>query len=525
MNNVTFYEPRGDYNSSNKELINNPILVDFYKSKKNNSTSYVKNFASIINHYLKWRQITIEELIELGINESPFLTQFINDNSLDSKKRTRETIVSSVRQLMRFHKIPIVAERKRKDKIWYYDEDDTMNDFLDLHIHSSDSTKKKINRAIKDYCEFREKTPTELIEEQIDVKIIKKHLRGFFKWKKENFRATKGQEEISNQYIWQIILIIKRFYEEFFELHFVFKEYEKPTIDRTPKRQETITKDEMRELLAIADVRDSMILYGLWESGLSPVDLTSITYGKIKQFLNIGNPEDVPECAAFWHQRQKTKRKNSRFVCVLGKQTLKYVSMWLQLRTKNARYGYFEKITDDSIIFSTKSMPFKRSKHVPMNCLYNICKQLDTDTITPGRFRNNFNTRLTEAGLDYLIREMFMGHSLGIAGHYTHLQLDFYIKEYLKHYPRCFDLTIEDEKYKELEEENLQIKDAIRDIGSVLEGLIFEVGILSTGVQEADEWSGESNEALIKLKEEQNRNLQKVLETTKNKIDKLKRMG
>lgn len=249
------------YRTKLKEYIENPILDEFFKSRKNVSDKYSSTFTSSILNYLRWRKISLEELLKSGKNEEEFLGQFVEKSLQPENIRSRRNIASSIRRLLRFHKIEIVTPETKRTETWYYVDDPKMKDFLEIHLHSSKQTKKMINRALADFCDFRKKTPSELIEEEPTVKQIKQHLRKFFSWKKERFQSVEGKKEVSDRFVWHKVLLIKRFYEEYLDVLFKFKEYEKPIIGEDSKPQETLTKEQMKKILLVADVRDSMILY------------------------------------------------------------------------------------------------------------------------------------------------------------------------------------------------------------------------------------------------------------------------
>jgi len=424
-----------------------------------------------LNRYLEWRKKTPKEILDAGLAEVNFIEQYKNlypDNEKDSREQQRRSTI--VRQFLRFHKIPIDRPSTNLPRIWYYEDDTYMEKFLKLH--RTIGSKKIANRALADYCNWQKKTPTQLIEEDTrDAYDLLEVLEGFYNWR-------LNQSKISEKTTWAKVNLIIRFYRRFKRLRIEFESGEKPRITKSLyslQRNESITKEEMRKLLEVADTRDSAIILGLWESGLSPADLGSITYEQIQDGINLVDPEDVPTCVIFPHRRKKNKQP---FFCALGKQALKFVSLWLKQRTSGV-LETSERLTDQSIVFSTKYPPYKTSSSpVIAQTVKKICKLTGIRELSTSDFRNTFNTKLKQTGMDKDDREMFMGHSLGIADHYDISRKQHYQEEYSKYWRLCFDLTFEDEKMKSLEEESLKTREELfnlRETNTTLSKLVLKM--------------------------------------------------
>ena len=408
------------------------------------------------NKYLEWRKKTPKEILDSGLQEAEHLEQFKNLYPGEKKKQEQQRRATLVRQFLRFHGIPIERPTTNKPRIWYYEDDPYMQKFLNLH--RATGSKKIANRALADYCKWRGLTPTQIVEETSEDEFdLLEVLENFFRWRLK-------QSKINEKTTWAKVNLIIRFYRRYKRIKIEFESSEKPRSVKglyALSRKAAITKEEVQKILEIADTRDSAIILGLWESGLSPADLGTINYEQIKEGLNLEDPNNVPTCIIFPHQRKKNKQP---FFCALGKQSLRFASLWLKQRTSGVLEAS-EQISNKTIVFSTKYPPYKTSTpQVITNTIKKLSRLADVRSFCSTDFRNTFNTKLKQTGMDKDDREMLMGHSLGIAEHYDISRKQHYEEEYSKYWRICFDITFEDEKLQSLEEATIKTKEEIFDL-------------------------------------------------------------
>ena len=440
-----------------KDLLEYQPIVDWISTyNKKDNLDYVRR----VIYYLRWRKITIEELMQ-SQNEEEFFELFVAEFTAKDRRSYGISITTVVRSFLRFIGCNVKTKHRLKEN-WYFETDPIMVKFLKLF--RAKATKKGANIALNDYCQFRNTTPSKLLEEDSNEVDLMFSLLDFKDY------LLQG-EEILEQTAWRKVNTIRKFYRNLKQIRIEFDDSVKPKpLKRiyATTREEMITKEEMIKMLEVADVRDSLIILGLWETGLNTSDLTKITYGQLKAFLDLEEPDNVPEGAIFKHIRSKYPIE---FFCGIGKQTLKYASLWLKQRTAGV-LGAAEKLTDKTIIFSTKIEPYTQPNHRTIN---NITKRISElaaiRKLVPTDFRNTFYSKLTETGMDKDTREMLMGHTLGIAGHYSISQQDYYLLEYLKYFDICFDLNVSNERILSLEEENKEVKTILNEVTNILEQL------------------------------------------------------
>ena len=451
----------------------NPLYSDPFVSKwlEGLTDKQKANRIHKFNKYLEWRKKTPKEILDTGLKEAEYIEQFKNLYPGEKEKQEQQRRATIVRHFLRFHGIPIARPKTHGGpRTWYFEDEPFMQKFLGLH--RAIGSKKIANRALADYCQFRNLTPTQIIEETSEDEFdMLEVLEDFFKWRLK-------QSKISEKTTWQKVNLIIRFYRRYKRIKIEFESSEKPRFVKAIyalSRNEPITKVEIQKILEIADTRDSAIILGLWESGLSPADLGSITYKQIKKGLNLEDPEDVPICIIFPHQRKKNKQP---FFCALGKQSLKFASLWIKQRTSGVLEAS-EKLTDQTIVFSTKYPPYKTSSpQVITGTIKKLCRLANIRNLCATDFRNTFNTKLKQTGMDKDDREMLMGHSLGIAEHYDISRKKHYEEEYSKYWKICFDITFEDEKLQSLEEETIRTKEELFDLrqtNAILSKLVLKL--------------------------------------------------
>ncbi|MCE7744055.1 MAG: hypothetical protein GPJ52_02850 [Candidatus Heimdallarchaeota archaeon] len=414
------------------------------KLKENNYRSQAKNN---ILKYLEWRGITIEELIQNGLKEKKFFKKYIEDDSLGTKKNSRIGRITHIKRILRFYKVPIQKWERKKQTI-PYQKDKAMIDFLTFS-GTKERTKISVNYYLRKYCEYRKLSPTELIEEantisEKDLALLIKQFYDTLKLKSKR----------------QLIITVIRFYKYLSTHRFL----EVPGITNVKSKRKKrhnydkilVDKELVRKIIEVSDLRDSMIVIALFESGMNPVDLMNLNYGDLKIYLNLDKPDDITEVALIPHEREKTEVE---FLACFGPQSLQLISKWLKYVQKSID------LTDESPLFSMKKTPFERLKAV------NYCLVLHTLSIklglnkkvNPSDFRNSFNTR-TKPHLRHYDKELFLGHIGGIEAHYDISSFEYFVEEYRKVWHKLFDLSYDDVKYTELNERQDEQDTVIRHL-------------------------------------------------------------
>jgi len=435
----------------------NKLIDKYLNTLEKQEKKYVVQTS--LNTYLKWRKITVEQLIQNDLAEEIYLEKYLQDNFVKVKPSTRIIRVSNIKQFLRFHGVNLPKYQQKSIGL-YFKNDGAMIDFL-VHVGNTESTKKEANRSLYYYCQFRNKTPTELIDEVVNLtdRQIRSYILTFY----ESKRKLKSSWTMANN--------VRRFYQFVADRIVILPKNKK---DKTGKRifsdenQILVDKEMVKKLLKFTDLRDSMVILALFDSGINQVDLVKLNYGDLKQYLNLENPQEINDVAVIQYERQKTKKFS---LAGFGKDTLQRISLWLNYCKKQlAVWG--EELTDDFPLISQKTLPFKRLSEDSIYSIVTNASQFAgyTQKISNSDFRNSFNTR-AKAILKHYDKELFMGHSGGIERHYDISTLEYFTNEYRKAWEILFDLSYDHERILSVEEENREIKAVVADLTNVVEGI------------------------------------------------------
>jgi len=432
------------------------LLTEYIE--KRNSDNARRSYKSIINSYISWRNYSLEQLIASGVKEQSHFEKYLIDPTLKIAEITRKIHISVVKGFMIFCGVKLKRYSRKKQK-YYFENDSVMNDFLTL-TGTREITKRGANRHLYMYCQFRDKTPTELIEEL--ETITKPKLRVFLKQFYDSMTIQSKKAVLSR---------IIRFYRLLGDFRI-----DPPKVRSQKKlglllsQKQLIDKKIVRELMKVSDLRDSMIVMCCFESGLNPVDLVSFNYEDMKSFLNLENPEEITQVAVIPRIRSKT---GYEFLACFGVQSLQLISFWLKTVRKNLKEWNME-LTDNFPIFCQKYSPHQRLNN------YSIAGILKTVSNNAGYdqpflssdFRNSFNTRAKQL-LKHYDKELFMGHSGGLERHYDISSLEYYTNEYQKAWEMLFDLSYDHERLKSLEEKHKEMETALKDVRPILEQIFL----------------------------------------------------
>lgn len=422
----------------------------------------VAHQRSNITQYLTWRGITAEQLLENGLQEQQFFDKLLKDTSLTIKKRSREIRILIVKKFMRFHGVPFKKYANYK-KVWYYETDPAMKDFL-IWCGNKPSTKKNANRFLYKYCQFRNKSPSKLLEEAktLSKKEIEKWLKLFY-----DSLVIKSKT--------QVVSYIRKFYDDVAE-----RNVSLPSAIKSYPRNELkfdeiiVTKEIVRKLLEGSDIRDSMIILASFDCPQNPADLVKLDYGDLKEFLNLENPELIEELAVIPMQREKTGKDG---LYCFGYHTLRFMSQWLKYVQKTL-LEWNRELTDTFPIFSMKNAPFDRLKVFNISAtIRKICRKVNfKQELTAGDFRASWDTRAKPFLKEY-DKELFMGHAGGVQRHYDRsLSIkDYFTNEYRKIWKDLFDITYDDVTVRNLESEYKEMKRTLYDVSFILENLFLSL--------------------------------------------------
>ena len=225
---------------------------------------------------------------------------------------------------------------------------------------------------------------------------------------------------------------------------------------RKVKKDRTYTHQEIAKLLSVADLRLKSCILLMASSGLR---LGAIPDIKLKHLQD--NTLIVYEGSS------------EEYNTFVTQETLNFIQEYINYRR---RFG--ENVTSEAYLirnnfddFGDKKDVRPVSKHTIRNIIYNLLRKtgIDKNIMMTHGFRKFFTTQLVNSKVNPEIREMLLGHKIGLAGSYYKPTVDEMYCEYEK---AINNLTINEEnrlkeKVEKLEIENNKIDRMYNEIHSI----------------------------------------------------------
>jgi len=458
---------------------------------------------SSLKIYCQWRNITIDEFLANGKKELKHFKRYMNesrDGSVRSPKlltveeesviakeyANRRGKISCISQFLRWFGVEIPKYDRTKGKKTYFtnpEDEEIFEDYLESFSGDSASTIQAAKRCLKKYMDYRLMTLEEIKVEgntkQPDE--IKRILRKY----RDAMRET-GVKFYFKSYVSHVL----RFYEAICYKRFQIKDKKNGNDngeeDHESRNTTIINKEIISQLLKGADERDQMIIYTLLDTGLSPQDVCNITYGKLKNHLNLNNPNTITKSIGVIYRRQKTKKL---YIAMFGWQSLRSISKWMRIRRDGLLGNAPQELKDDTSIFSQKRFPFQQVTPHQLTRVIRVRSELcgfkKPKHFTPAHFRNTFSNKLKPLFASEKRHpddfKLIFGHHTGVSKHYENLR-DAVLPRVLPIYEEfygLFNLERPDEKYESLEKEHEKLRLENQDLRVELKDIKLVVDKLS----------------------------------------------
>jgi integrase len=303
-------------------------------------------------------------------------------------------------------------------------------------------TERAYASALFKFCDWRKKNPDELITMHIEeVRTsgtetpTEDKLEEFCVMMEEAGKA-KGKKGIKTTVVTRLHAPIKSFYR-----------YNKTPLNMVTPRYATQprqphTTEQIKKLMQVANIRERAIIMFLKDSGISREDVIELIYGDIQDEYE--HNRDVIHVQLI---RQKAKVKYETFI---GKEATEHLRTYLEYR---ARQG--EKITKETRLFAT--LGGKPLTAQNLSVLFDRLGEKVGFKTSPHRFRKFFESCLGLAAPSILVK-YWMGHTLGIEGHYFIPPPE----KQREHYAQAYhEIEIFRTEVSEIERRKQQIRDSI----------------------------------------------------------------
>jgi len=191
-----------------KELYDNKVILEFFKNINLKDKRYKRNYISFIGQYLIFRNLTINEFLESLEQQPNNEVQEVTNYRNHLKSIGKPDTTSYVKKFLRNQGVIISRSKQQKQKkaiLYYIDDisDKYMLEFMDLQKGLSETSKRRTNRALYEFCQYVELSPTELFNQvetkELDVKAIGRMIISF------TTDRTNPTEEIQQKLKWSPI--------------------------------------------------------------------------------------------------------------------------------------------------------------------------------------------------------------------------------------------------------------------------------------------------------------------------------
>jgi integrase len=313
------------------------------------------------------------------------------------------------------------------------------------------------------FCKFHNINPDQLIQLKSSVAQLKTMILNYIIHLKKIAKQSAGKPkkgELSVNSIKHYVAGVKSFLE-FNEIALPWKKIAKFYPNDVTNSYRSYTKEEIKELLSVADPRDRCIILLMASSGIRVGAIQTLKVKSIKRFDgDVGIVTVYPES------------KDSVYATLVTPEFLTSLDEYLKYRKSMG-----EKVTGESWLIRDKFATFssKTNRAIPPS-VQAINKQmrflirkagLSFEDLQPDHsLRKFFNTALMNSDVAYTFKELLMGHSVKLDNVYYDKDNEKSQQKILLEYMKAIDaLTINDE-YR-LKKKIVEYEEKLKDVPKV----------------------------------------------------------
>lgn len=277
----------------------------------------------------------------------------------------------------------------------------------------SKHTEREYTRALYTYCEWIGKNPDQLIaERRLELKNEATKKNAEDKVREFCVMLTNTRDITRTTMATKYHAPLKSFYN-YNDLPLKLR-----TPKHTTRRREPHTTEEIKTLMQIGDVRERAIITVLKDSGISRQDSVKLTYGDIKTEFEAEKQ--------FIHLKLVRQKESLEYDTFIGTNAVECLKAYL-----NKRKNLGEQITDNSPLIASLQGTAISPEGLSL-IFIRLSKQVGFKT-SPHRFRKFFESHLGLSVPSMLVR-YWMGHSLGVEGHYFLPPIEKQREKYVESY-------------------------------------------------------------------------------------------
>lgn len=270
-------------------------------------------------------------------------------------------------------------------------------------------TRKRSLNALINFCKWRGKSPDELIAERLrDLK-------------SDDVQTRARHEDLVNKYF-QTFKSRGMGCGVFDYLKSFYKHNYAPLLCQSPKRVRVTTEKiptaaEIAKMVEVADLRDSVVIAFLAQSGVREGTLCKLTYGHVKEDLEAG------EKIVHFYVKAEEAKGGIGYPAFTGPEAATLLKAYLTMRRQGTAYMKPEVLADSSPLFRRRAIGIKPITEDSVQVLV-YHRAVEAGIIPPKKrpgewalirphcLRKFFQTRMEEAGLNPNWVRHLMGHKV-----------------------------------------------------------------------------------------------------------------
>ncbi len=358
------------------------------------------------------------------------------------------------------------------------------------NIEAAQTTRRNFLQGMKYYTDFANKSPNELLEEAEEeiksgILMRKRKIRGYLL----GFRDWLKEQEYAPKTVYSHMVAAKSFYKSF--------DIDLPQLNNRKQFQALPTeengmrleKENLKQILKHANLRNRAIILTTASSGLSQSDVLDLSVGDFKRGL-----DEKTMITTLHLRRIKTK---CDFITFLSPEATKAVQDYLEYRNRKPKENHqdiqaaYEKRrvrSDKDFLFCKHDIPDSYLKTLVenerklnaqglMDMFRELAKKTGLDTekgqwqvVRAHNLRKFFNSALLNNGADIFFTDYLMGHKIDQV-HAAYFKADpLKLRERYMRYLPFLALTdtetyvIESEEYGKLKAENESMKSQFEEL-------------------------------------------------------------
>ncbi|HII80992.1 MAG TPA: tyrosine-type recombinase/integrase [Methanosarcina sp.] len=424
------------------------------------------------------------------------------------------------------------------------DNIDVISEWFDAIGKENNGAKEKTQlsyiRTLIEFCKIINKTPYEIIEEakvekkkiiDIDDRAVKKY---FVKYKRVIIEKNNAPKTISRK-----IATIKSFFE--------VRNIDVPirqtkSRSSTPKKENKHipTREDIKEALHFANIRNKAIILLQASSGLSSIDVRNIPVRTINEGLN---QED--NIITFDMRRIKT---DVDFITFCSPEATEAIKAYMEYRNRppfantQEKKDQYEKRrirSDDDFLFINSKISdeylvnfdenYRFISDQEIQHAYRLIERSCENKAPKGthsfirshNMRKFFASTIRNHGLEFTTIETFLGHKVkGSLDNYTEADIKILKEQYMKVLPHL--MILEDLEVKTLETYDYRLNSANIEIMNIQNTAMMELYPLKYEIMEQSKTIVAKYDTIIKLKKMDNKKLTNKIKSLFDEIKALK---